>query len=200
MCVPPALQNWFSSVRDGFFVLLSAYHNALQIATQSCPKYVYLYEKTPYFSERKALSSPKCTIRPKQSERLPPPSFFPFSRSAWGRKRQRRMGGRNAAPISERAVLASRRGAATTPYFLYGEEPQRCMGGRNAAPISERAVLASRRGAATTPYFLYGEEPQRRMGGRNAVQTPVKSKAGVYSSLAAVRSWVKPSVMPQLCI
>ena len=27
--------------------------------------------------------------------------------------------------------------------------------------------------------------------------TPVKSNGGVYSALAAVRSWVKPSVMPQ---
>ena len=141
-----------------------------------------------YFSETAALSSPKCTIRPKQSKGLPRPACSPPP--------QRRMGGRNAVP--ERMELSSSRGAGTTPYCLYGEEPQRRMGGRNTVP--ERMELSSSRGAETTPYYLYGEEPQRRLGGRNTVQTPVKSNGGVYSSLAAVRSWVKPSVMPQLCI
>ena len=200
MSVPPALQNWFSSVRDGLFCsAVSIPQHAANSNTKLSQVRLFIRKNTLFFRKKGTFFSQMYhttqTVR-----KAPTTGFFPFSRSAWGRKRQRRMGGRDAAPSPERAVLASRRGAATTPYFLYGEEPQRRMGGRNAAPISERAVLASRRGAATTPYFLYGEEPQRRMGGRNAAQTPVRSKGGVYSSLAAVRSWVKPSVMPQLRI
>ena len=70
------------------------------------------------------------------------------------------------------------------------------MGGGNTAP--ERMELSPRQGAATTAYWVYVEEPQRRIGERNTAQTPVRSNGGVYSSFAAVRSWVNPSTIPQL--
>ena len=164
MCVPPALQNWFSSVRDGLFCsAVSIPQRAANSNTKLSQVRLFIRKNTLFFRKKGTFFSQMYhttqTVR-----KAPTTGFFPFSRSAWERKRQRR------------------------------------MDGRDAAPISERAVLASRRGAAMTPYFLYGEEPQRRMGGRDAVQTPVRSKGGVYSSLAAVRSWVKPSMMPQLCI
>ena len=92
--------------------------------------------------------------------------------------------------------------------MMYGRRHAVCMARRRSDvwaketphPLRERMDLSSRRDAGATPYCLYGETPQRRMGERDAVHTPVRSKGGVYSSLAAVRSWVKPSVMPQLCM
>ena len=157
MCVPPALQNWFSSVRDGFFCsAVSIPQRAANSNTKLSQARLFIRKNTLFFRKKGTFFSQMYhttqTVR-----KAPTTGFFPFSRNdAW---------------------------AEETPH----QSP-------------ERAVLASRRGAATTPSLLYGEEPQRRMGGRNAAQTPVKSKAGVYSSLAAVRSWVKPSVIPQLCI
>ena len=165
MCVPPALQNWFSSVRDGLFC------SAVSIPQRAANSNTKLSQVRLFIRKNTLFSRKKGTF---------------FSQMYHTTQTVRK--------------------APTTGFFIPPRSVVRCEGGNGVwaeetpHQASERAVLASRRGAVTTPYFLYGEERQRRMGGRDAVQTPVRSKGGVYSSLAAVRSWVKPSVMPQLCI
>ena len=165
MCVPPALQNWFSSVRDGLFCsAVSIPQRAANSNTKLSQARLFIRKNTLFFRKKGTFFSQMYhttqTVR-----KAPTTGFFPF--------------------------FTQRRGGESGNDAWAEETPHQSP---------ERAVLASRRGAATTPCLLYGEEPQRRMGGRNAAQTPVRSKGGVYSSLAAVRSWVKPSVMPQLCI
>ena len=104
MCVPPALQNWFSSVRDGFFCsAVSIPQRAANSNTKLSQARLFIRKNTLFFRKKVTFFSQMYhttqTVR-----KAPTTGFFPFSRNGVGVKAATTYGRkkRRTNPLNER--------------------------------------------------------------------------------------------------